>query len=306
MSLIREIQDDIAHTNGDTAAILRKCKILAARLKSDQLAKWVDHELDGYPESQPIPQYRNLTVMHFANFANSAWQFSRQPIPLRIVPEKYRDSFTSVQFGEGIAKAESLAKSKGNVSIYKPDLVPAIDKTLAGGARCQMVWAEIAPQEFEQLLSAVKSRILDFVLKLEAENPDAGEAPPNTEPIPSERLRPLVQNTFYGPVGAVAQNSEQFSQTTSIQVTSQEIAKLVSEFSSHLQELGLSKLERQRAEAQLAVLRAEATVNPDLGIIRQAVRTLRSITESAIGSLAAVAVTQPSVWHWIQQILNRF
>ena len=66
---------------------------------------------------------------------------------------------------------------------------------------CVGAWMEVPGSKFEQLVSAVKNRILDFVLRIEAENPNAGEAPPNTQPVPKEKLRPLVHNVFYGAVG---------------------------------------------------------------------------------------------------------
>ena len=60
MSLLREIQNELARSGADVTAVLRKCKILAARLGSAEFAKWVDFHLGGYPEDQPIPEYRQL------------------------------------------------------------------------------------------------------------------------------------------------------------------------------------------------------------------------------------------------------
>lgn len=266
-----------------------------------QFAEWVNFELDGYPESKQVPEYRRLTITHYGSFVNSAWQIRKSAIPLSIVPEKYHDAFTSVQFRDGIAKAESLAKSEYNISIPKPDLVPAVNS--AANMVCQDVWAEIPTNEFHQLLSAVKSRILDFVLKLETENPDVGEAPANSTPIPAEKLRPLVQNIFYSSnIGAIAQNSDHFSQTVNTSVAVQDLAKLVTEFRRHLQELNLTERQKERAEAQLKILKTESAADPDLGIVKQAAISLRSITEGAIGSLIAAAA-QPTVWHWIHRML---
>lgn len=302
MSLLREIQDEVAQKSDDTTTILRKCKILAARLKSGQLAQWVDCELNGYPKAQPIPGYRRLTVIYYASFANSAWQVPKTPIPSKIVPEQHRESFNSIEFREGMAKADTLARSKVNITVHQPDLVPAVDGKIYPNMSCHGVWAEIPPNEFQQLTSAVKNRILDFVLKLESENPDAGEAPPNTAPIPAEKLQPLVQNIFYGSVGAIAQNSQHFSQTVNTQVSAHDIAKLAAELGSRLDELNLPQAQKKRAEAQLEILKTEATVGPDSEIVRQAGCSLRSVVEGAVGSLIATA-TQPTIWHWIHQML---
>jgi hypothetical protein len=306
MSLLRDIQNDLASAGGDVTTVLRKCKILAARLGSDELAQWVECELNGYPESQPTPEYRRLSIIYYASFMNIAWRVPKQPVLLQVIPEKYRDSFTYIEFRDGIAKASTFARSKGGVTIERPELILALQGKMYPDMNCQGVWGEIPATEFEQLLSAVKNRILDFALKIEAENPEAGEALPNTCPVPTEKLQPLVQNTFYGPVGNVAQHSEHFNQTASMGIRPQDISTLVTELAAHLDELNLDARQKQRAEAQIATLKAELTGDPDPVIVRQAGRTLRNITEGAIGSLLATAATNPLLWQWIHQTLASF
>jgi hypothetical protein len=151
----------------------------------------------------------------------------------------------------------------------------------------------------------VRTRLLDFSLKLEAENPDVGEIQSGLAPIASEKLRPMVINTFYGSVGNVAQHSEGFSQSSEITNSTGELVRFVKEFSAHLRELALDEHQAQRAEAQIEVLKTELEGNPDDAVIAQAGRTLRNITEGAVGSLIATA-TQPTIWHWIHQMLLAF
>jgi hypothetical protein len=239
MSLLRDIQNDLASADGDVTTVLRKCKILAARLGSDQFANWVDWELNGYPESQPTPEYRRLTIIYYASFMNTAWRVPQQPVPLQLVPEEYREPFRYIEFRDGIAKACSLMRGKQGATIHRPELIFALQGRMYPDMNCQGVWGQIPVNEFEQLVSAVKNRILDFSLKIETENPEAGEASPNTQPVPLEKLQPLVQNTFYGPVGNLAQNSEQFNQTASIGLQTQELTRLVTDLTDHLDELNL-------------------------------------------------------------------
>lgn len=305
MSLLREIQSDVGVPESDVTTVLRKCKILASRLGSNELAQWVAWELDGYPNSQSIPDYRRLTITYFATFVNAAWRVGRAAIPPQIVPPEQQESFTSLEFRDGIAKADTFARSKNAISVARPGLEFAVQGKMYPEMECQSVWGEIAPVEFQQVLSAVRNRILDFSLSIEAENPDAGEAAPNSQPVPEEKLRPLVQNIFHGNVGAVAQNSENFNQTVSVQVSAQDVSKLVREFSAHIGELGLDSRQEQRVQAQLAVLKAESGPDSDAMTITQAGRTLRNITEGAIASLLATAA-QPTVWLWIHEVLRRF
>jgi|ERR1035441_2509922 hypothetical protein len=305
MSLLREIQNDLAREGGDVTTVLRKCKILAARLGSDEFAQWVDWELNGYPKSQPTPEYRGLAVTYYASFLSGGWQVPQAAVPLQVVPEKHRHSFMHIEFREGIAKADSLARRNINVTVERPELIFALQGKMYPDMNCYRVWGEIPGIEFEQLVSAVRSRILDFSLKVEAENPDAGEALPNTQPVPQEKLQPLVHNAFYGTVGTVAQNSEHFTQTVNMGVQPQDLTRLVTDFADHLDELRLDERQKQRAKAQIATLQTELAGEPDPVIVKEAGRTLRNITEGAIGSLLATAA-QPTVWQWIHQTLAAF
>jgi len=110
MTLLREIQTAAAGTDSDVTALLRKCKILASRLKSKDLARWVDWELNGYPDSQPVPDYRKLAGSCYANFLNRAWRANAQAVPWFLLPEEVRESHDQVEFRKGIATVASLGR----------------------------------------------------------------------------------------------------------------------------------------------------------------------------------------------------
>ena len=81
-----------------------------------------------------------------------------------------------------------------------------------------------------------------------------------------------------------------------------DLTRLVSEFGNHLDELKLDTRAKQRAQAQLATLEAQLSDEPDPAVVRQVGRTLRNITEGAIGSLIAAAA-QPTIWSWVAHIM---
>lgn len=80
----------------------------------------------------------------------------------------------------------------------------------------------------------------------------------------------------------------------------QDAAKLIADLAQHLNELNLDPHQTKKAEAQIATIEAQLADEADPVIVRQAGRTLRNITEGAIGSLLATAV-QPTIWHAVQQ-----
>ena len=86
MSLLREVQNDLASAGVDVTTVLLKCKILAARLGSEEFSSWVNWEPNGHPESQTTPNYRRLVAHGCANLMNSAWQATKQPVMWELLP----------------------------------------------------------------------------------------------------------------------------------------------------------------------------------------------------------------------------
>jgi hypothetical protein len=121
----------------------------------------------------------------------------------------------------------------------------------------------------------------------------------------------IVHNTVH--VGTMSNSPIQQAgiHSTQSQATSyrpQDVAdldRLTVELASHLDELRLDEQQRRGAEAQIATLKAQLSDEPDPVIVSQAGRTLRNITEGAIGSLLATAATQPTVWAWVHEVMRR-
>lgn len=119
-----------------------------------------------------------------------------------------------------------------------------------------------------------------------------------------------VYNTVH--VGSMVGSSVQqaganANQNQTLAYSSQEerssLERLIVELTTHLNELNIDAYQKQKAEIQIATIKAQLTDDePDPVIIKQAGRTLRNITEGAIASLVASAA-QPAVWHMISQAM---
>ena len=232
---------------------------------------------------------------------NAAWNASRQTFFWPVLGKEAFEQLNPIEFRDGVAKAAALSEG---ASITRPELALLVQGKMYPELQCVGAWVEIGGNEFEQLLSAVRNRVLDFALKIESENPNFGEAPPNTHPIPEDRPQPLVQN-FFGPVGNLAQNSHSFTQAASIGISVDDLTRLVVELRDNLGELALGEDDRRNVQAQLDTLNAQLEADPNPVIIREAGRTLRNLTEGAIAGLITTAA-QPTVWAWIHAALAHF
>ena len=63
MTLLRELQRDATDPNVDITTLLRKARVLAARLNNAEFESWIKHELNEYPYESDLPEYRVLSVV---------------------------------------------------------------------------------------------------------------------------------------------------------------------------------------------------------------------------------------------------
>ena len=219
MSLLREIQNTAIESNTDLATLLRKCKVLAARLGSQEFAMWVDNELSGYKSEDDLPEYRVFQVNSKGHFSGRFGSGLRNAdIPLICIPEEYQEIMSKANMTESVASIENLVlKSKERDSYlaqipWDPDFVAMVGQSIYQRMNCLSAWKVIPVGHLVHILNEVRNRILDFVIKIEAENPEAGEAELNSNPVPPETVKQIFNVTINGNVGNIATGSHSFEQ----------------------------------------------------------------------------------------------
>lgn len=155
---------------------------------------------------------------------------------------------------------------------------------------------------------------IDYTARINGAGIDAIEGAQRRPDQPSANFPSVSYNIVYNTVhvgtmsnSPVQQGGVHSTQNQTVTYNPQDIsdlARLVSELTSHLDELQIDARQRQKAEAQIATLKAQLCDEPDPVIVKQAGRTLRNIMEGAIGSLLATAA-QPTVWTWVHEVMCR-
>lgn len=177
MSLLEDIQQAAVESRTDLATLLRKCKLLAARLDNRPLEDWVLWESNGYPDEVPVPEYRawplELRGHFFGPFGSG---IKNAPIPSMCIPANVRKSYTEYECRQSVASIEAvLADSKsGTVRVATDDLAVALGSDVYEDQNCAQAWAQFGTGRLVELLNAVRNRILDFALAVWKESPDAG------------------------------------------------------------------------------------------------------------------------------------
>lgn len=216
MTLLNQIQDAAVDSSIRVADLLRRCKILAARLHNDEFSKWVDMELQGYSSKDDVPDYRILRVQSFGHFSGPFGSGLRNAlIPPMTIPEEYREIVHTAYTLEPVGSLEeSISRSDGNNlrSNWPPDLVVHLGNEIYQDMVCMSAWRLIPRGAIIGILDTVRTRILNFVLAIEAEAPTAGEASSGELTIPEEKVAQVFQTHIYGDVANIAQSSSEFTQ----------------------------------------------------------------------------------------------
>lgn len=219
MSLLREIQGAAIDSTVSLATLLRKCKVLAARLGSQEFKTWIENELSGYKEKYTLPDYRVFRVNSKGHFSGPFGSGMRNAdIPLLCINETFRDDLSNVYLTQPIASLEVLfdeskdSKSGTLQEPWNPDVVAYVGQGIHEGMNCVQAWKVIPTSRIVAALDAVRNRVLSFVIEIEAESPNAGEAPINSNPVPQEKVQHIFNTYITGNVQNVATGSTHFKQ----------------------------------------------------------------------------------------------
>ncbi len=195
MNLLHQICDLATDSSAKLSDVLRKAKVLAARLGNQAFKQWVDWELNGYKSSDELPPYRKIRVASYGNFSGPFDSgLSGAPIPIGCLPEKFREFSTTMQLVDAVSYYEdlvstSVADAKNEIRASWPaDLVALVGGQIYVDMNCISAWRSVPRGAIVALVDTVRNRILDFVLEMEAAAPDAGEAKPGTKPVADAKV----------------------------------------------------------------------------------------------------------------------
>jgi len=221
MTLLAKIRDAAIDSKTDITDVLRQCAVLAARLKHEGFKKWVDQELNGYPPETPLPPYRIIKgVTSIGDFFGPLGeQLKNIPLPLSIVPGELRARVSQVEFREGAGALKTIVVANGEdrlISRWPPDLVALVAGRYYAGRALVAAHIELPSSAVIGVLDAIRNRVLQFVLEIEEQAPDAGEAKPGAEPlITPEQVTQTFNTTILGAAN-VAVGGQKVSQTAHV------------------------------------------------------------------------------------------
>lgn len=236
MNLLREIQDAAVRSDVPLTELLRKCRVLGARLSDRDIADWADRELNGYPKAEALPEYRVVPVRslgHFFGYGGS--RLENAPIPPSNLPEKHREFATIAYLRESISAYEDLLRNPDASHFRLPwpaDLVKLVASDIYQNMSMGAAWCELGRGAIIQLVETVRNRVLSFALELETQ---IGSVEGQPSIAQSQLVSQVFHTHVYGNVANYAQGGSDFRQVAVNAVVPGDLASVI----AALKELGV-------------------------------------------------------------------
>ena len=217
MNLLDEIRVDLTSETATLPNTLRKARVLARELQSQELRDWVSNELGGYSMGAVVPNYRQFSLPIYGNFhGRFEERVIGQEIPTDDLPEKVKEFLNSVTVLQGIAALDALIASGDEVHRRPLPIEFTLSLQTVFRMREDMVlhetYHQIPRYIFTGILDSVKNRLLDFVLDLQEKEVTAERL--NNGDADREAVRNAITVNIYGGrnvVGAGGNVHQEFS-----------------------------------------------------------------------------------------------
>lgn len=200
MKIIQEIINELIDKSSSLTDILIKTKVLAFQLKNPELKEWIDNELNGYQKNN-IPEYRIVGCQLVGTISNGYQRASNYPIPLIGLDENLKKSILSFKLAQSISTLDDFVNNEKGGKLHNN--IPAetygfLSKDFGGGFVVEYATREIDRTQIIQVLTTVRTKLLDFILNINEEFGSDINEKAMTEKDSKEKIASLFNSSVFG------------------------------------------------------------------------------------------------------------
>jgi hypothetical protein len=289
-SLVLELQREAYKQQTPVSVLLRKAYTLSRKLKVEEFSRWAELELNGYKNSENLPDYRILygEIKALNPYHGYIPAYFHMEIESLI---KKRDILSPITEIELLVKQ---GEESGGMLMYK---FPS---------HIQMMFMKMTEVEFEvslhipvsqfnNILDKVRNIILEWTLKLEEEGV-LGEGMTFSEKEKEKAVEssaPIINHIGMMINSQLQQNTENSTQSLNIEEFKVESLHPLIKSLEKLQEEVKDPIIKQELASEIEVLQSQVkSPNPKKGIIKETLKSVRNIAEGTTGSLVATGILE--------------
>ena len=213
--MLHDIQAALLDDKFRVGSTLLKLRFLASKLDADILEEWVQHETEGYPTDARIPDYRIAQITYTGIFADVVRQINNVSIPGHLIEKFAGKEWVNYEIREGLPVIDSQLENiseDGHFAIDSSNLKLILQDKIYKGMAIVEIGNRIDTGAFTRVQQSVRTKALDFTLKLEKKVPTAaeisvGQTGGAITQKEQENVKHLTQQIFYGDVTNILANS---------------------------------------------------------------------------------------------------
>ena len=222
VSLLEDIRNEAIDNKVDIATILRKCQILASKLGNVSFKNWVSCELNGYFDGKEVPKYRIKIVDSYGTLVGSfGRQMSNVVLPLHNLPPKIAEALSIARFEQGVDSLQALLEgsknNKGVFASWPPEIIARYQGKFYVEMNLISAYKAIPKATIRGVLSAIRNRVLEFVLKISEDLGDELGAIPKSREA-NAKVENIFNTHIYGDGNRIATNCESVDQSVFVQL----------------------------------------------------------------------------------------
>jgi AbiTii-like protein len=207
--LLDEIIDIAVDDKQPLPVLLRKCLVLAQKLRNDRLKAWANQELNGYGSTKNLPEYRIFNAYALGDFSGAFGSSAKNmPIPPSLLREEHRDWATTVYLTQAVGTLQDIASNTDDRAVrfgWPADLVALYQDTIQTENGMVLVAAKqvLSTSTIAGLLDNVRNITLNMALEIQSE---VGNTQDLTKITPDEaaKVEKTITNNIYGGTTIIA------------------------------------------------------------------------------------------------------
>lgn len=226
-SIIIELQRDAIDSEIAITNLLRKALVVAKKLDIQEFVDWIYLELNGYTESDSLPNYREVSGEVMVHNPLHGWE--------RVIFQTESESkLTSIRpVPHPISQIENLCEETTDDSVISYPLSDRISQNIMKNTMGMVPYFIANDSQMRNILESVRNIVLDWSLKMESEG-IMGEDLNFTEQEKEKAESIINIENFSGIIGDISSSNIQIGNYNSIH--------------SELKKLGVSQNERNELE----------------------------------------------------------
>ena len=282
--LVIELQEDALNKKIPVSDLLRKALVVSKKLGVLHIEEWLRKELNGYSsDDNNISSYREIKGHIKVWNPNQGWR------QLNFVDPEIEKQLSNSTIIQPVGELEYLIQNEKNDYFEVPFPQKTVNKLIEGMDVPLHPTCHVDPAQVIGILDTVRNNILDFALQLETEGIiGEGISFSSEEKNIAKQINYHIETNIGVMHNSQIQQSLSGSQTLNLVSDLKNLKDFIHRLRSSIIALDINKDSKDELLSEITTIETQTkSPKPKQTIICESLKSVRTILESAVGSVLA-------------------